>query len=101
MKKRLPHHGRGGSRHVGRLRIKLAKIITECLDVICEPEDLQPAGGRQRNNTTIYGGYAWEVFCATKTGLSFVAGSFSTMTECVKAGRVSLDRHGEINAGVN
>ena len=95
-KPRLPHHGRGGSKHVGRTRIKLAKIIGESLGIKCEPEELQPAGGRQRNNTTIYDGYAWEVF-AYNDGRKFVAGSFDTMTECVKAGRVKLEG-GEILA---
>ena len=95
----LPHHGRGGYRHIGRVRIKLAKILNECLDVICEPEDLSPSGGRQRNNTTTYDGYAWEVTCRRKAvDVQFWAGSFDTMTDCVKAGKVSLI-DGEISAG--
>jgi len=81
---------------VGRTRIKLAKIISESLGIKCEPEELKPAGGRQRNNTTIFDGYAWEVF-ASNDGRTFVAGSFFTMTECVKAGRVKLEG-GEISA---
>ena len=92
----MPHHGRGGSEHVGRTRIRLAKIISESLGIKCDPEELRPAGGRQRNNTTIYDGYAWEVF-ANNDGRLFVAGSFDTMTECVKAGRVKLEG-GEISA---
>jgi hypothetical protein len=95
-KPRLPHHGRGGSEHVGRIRIKLAKIIGESLGIKCEPEELRPAGGRQRNNTTMFDGYAWEVF-AYNDGRKFVAGSFFTMTECVKAGKVTL-KDGEISA---
>ncbi len=95
-KPRLPNHGRGGSEHVGRIRIRLAKIIGESLGVKCEPEELQPAGGRQRNNTTQYDGYAWEVF-ADNDGRTFVAGSFDTMTDCVKAGKVKLEG-GEISA---
>jgi hypothetical protein len=95
-KPRLPHHGRGGSEHVGRTRIRLAKIISESLGIQCEPEELKPAGGRQRNNTTRYDGYAWEVF-ANNDGRTFVAGSFDTMTECVKAGKVKLSK-GEIVA---
>lgn len=95
-KPRMPHHGRGGSEHVGRIRIRLAKIIGESLGIKCEPEELQPAGGRQRNNTTQFDGYAWEMF-ANNDGRKVVAGSFDTMTECVKAGRVKLER-GEISA---
>ena len=97
-RQRLPHHGRGGSEHIGRTRIRLAKIISECLGIVCEPEDLKPTGGRQRNNTTLHDVYAWEVFARHENGLPFVAGSFDTMTDCVKAGRVSLNR-GEISAG--
>ncbi len=82
---------------IGRTRFRLAEIITECLDgVVCEPEDLRPAGGRQRNNTSIYDAYAWEIF-ATRNGLGFIAGSFDTMTSCVKAGKVKLN-DGEILA---
>lgn len=95
-KPRLPHHGRGGSEHVGRTRTRLAKIIGESLGIKCESEELKPAGGRQRNNTTQYDGYAWEVF-ADNDGRTFVAGSFDTMTECVKAGKVKLNQ-GEISA---
>ena len=82
--------------NVGRIRIKLAKIISDCLGVDCYPEELQAAGGRQRNNTTINDGYAWEVF-STKDGRAFVAGSFYTMTDCVKAGFVIME-NGEIEA---
>lgn len=92
-KDRLPHHGRGGSRHVGRVRIKLAKILSDCLELNCEPEELKPSTGVYRS-----GGidcYAWEVFTKTKTGVIFVAGCFATMTECVKAGKVKLS-NGEI-----
>jgi len=86
---RKPHHGRGGSQHVGRTRIRLAKIISECLGIVCLPEELRPAGGRQRNNTTEYDGYAWEMF-ASNEGRTIVAGSFDTMTNCVKAGKVTM-----------
>ena len=88
-KDRLPHHGRGGSRHVGRIRIKLAKILSDSLDLDCQPEDLVPATGRGRTDRSL-DLYAWEVFTKKKNGVGFVAGSFFTMTECVKAGKVSL-----------
>tara|TARA_R110000824_G_scaffold316000_1_gene503176 strand:+ start:172 stop:576 length:405 start_codon:yes stop_codon:yes gene_type:complete len=95
-KHRLPHHGRGGSKHVGRTRIRLAAILTEYLGYIVSPDELQPSGGRQRNNTTQHDGYAWELF-AYGSGQPFVAGSFNTMTDCVKAGRVTVT-NGEISA---
>ncbi len=92
---RLPHHGQHDVTHVGRIRIRLAKIISESLNLDCIPEDLKPATGRCRTDHTL-DLYRWEVFCKTKTGMSWVRGSFYTMTECVKAGAVVLDRDGEI-----
>ena len=85
-------------RGIGKTRIRLAKIISDSLGIICNPEDLRPAGGRNRNNTTIYDSYAWEVFARHRNGVKFWAGSFDTMTECVMAGKVSL-KAGEISAG--
>jgi hypothetical protein len=91
MKKRTkqPHHGRGGSRHIGRVRIRLAEILSECLELDCQPEDLSPTQGRYRIEKG-WDIYSWEVFTRTKTGLTFVAGSWDTMTDCVKAGKVSI-----------
>ena len=82
---------------IGRTRIRLAKILRESLGVECEPHDLKAAGGRQRNNTSLFDAYAWEVF-GERNGITFVAGSFDTMTDCVKAGAVNLHK-GEIYAG--
>ena len=81
---------------IGRTRIKLAEILCRDLKVECFPEDLHPAGGRARNRTSTYDMYAWEVYCH-KQGVPFVAGSFDTMTECVKVGRVGIS-DGEIFA---
>jgi hypothetical protein len=91
MKKRTkqPHHGRGGSRHIGRVRIRLAEILSECLGLDCQPEDLSPTQGEYRVSKS-HDIYAWEVFTQTKSGLTFVAGSWDTMTDCVKAGKVSI-----------
>jgi hypothetical protein len=91
MKKRTkqPHHGRGGSRHIGRVRIRLAEILSECLGLDCQPEDLSPTQGEYRVNKS-HDIYSWEVFTQTKAGLTFVAGSWDTMTDCVKAGKVSI-----------
>jgi hypothetical protein len=98
LRKRQPHHGRGGSAHVGRVRIKLAKIVSDCLGVDCQPEDLRPTLGWCRSSNSIMNDtYRWEVFCK-KNGVTFVAGSYDTMTNCVKAGAVSIDRDYEISA---
>ena len=48
---RQPHHGRNGSRHVGKLRIRAAKILNANFpewDV--RPEDIKPATGRWRTD---------------------------------------------------
>jgi hypothetical protein len=82
---------------VGAIRIKLAKIVSECLGINCQPEDLQPATGANRTNRSL-DIYAWEVFARHHSGVPFVAGAFETMTECVKAGKVYLFR-GEIHSG--
>jgi hypothetical protein len=82
---------------VGKTRIKLAKIVSECLGIDCQPEDLQPATGANRTNKTL-DIYAWEVFARHHNGSPFVAGCFETMTECVKAGKVHLHK-GEIYSG--
>lgn len=80
---------------IGRTRIKLARMISEQFEVNCKPEDLHPAGGRARNRTSSFDMYAWEAFASTKTGHPWVAGSFSTMGECVKVGKLKIIR-GEI-----
>ena len=82
---------------VGKTRIKLAKIVSECLGIECKPEDLQPAKGANRTNKML-DIYAWEVFAKHHNGVPFVAGCFETMTECVKAGKVYLHK-GEIYSG--
>lgn len=91
---RKPHHGRGGSRHIGRTREKLAKILSECLGLDCDPSDLRPATGRNRTDRSL-DIYCWEVFTKTKSGMVFVAGCWETMTECVQSGKVGC-KDGEI-----
>ena len=85
------------SNAIGATRIKLAKIVSECLGIDCQPEDLQPATGANRTNKTL-DIYAWEVFARHHNGAPFVAGAFETMTECVKAGKVYI-HEGEIYSG--
>lgn len=82
---------------VGKTRVKLAKIVSDCLGIDCQPEDLQPAKGANRTNKSL-DIYAWEVFAKHHNGVPFVAGCFETMTECVKAGKVHLNA-GEIYSG--
>ena len=82
---------------IGATRIKLAKIVSECLGIDCQPEDLKPATGANRTNKAL-DIYAWEVFARHYNGVPFVAGAFETMTECVKAGKVYIHK-GEIYSG--
>ena len=82
---------------MGRLRIKLSKMLYRDLKIECEPEDIQPANGRNRNLTSMGDVYAWEVF-GTKNGVCIVAGCFETMTECCKRGMYLTLNHGEISA---
>jgi hypothetical protein len=92
---RQPHHGRGGSRHIGRIRTRLAKIISRDLGIDCQPEHLRPATGSWRTDWRL-DVYRWEVFARTKSGQPFVAGCWESMTDCVKAGAVRYDGDGEI-----
>jgi len=83
---------------VGKTRVKLAKIVSDCLGLDCHPEDLQAARGAWRTDKRL-DVYAWEVTTNRRgSGMPFWAGCFDTMTDCVKAGFVHL-HDGEIYAG--
>lgn len=71
---------------IGATRIKLAKIVSDCLGVECTPSDLYPAKGSWRTDRRL-DVYRWEVV-AKKRGVPFVAGCWDTMTDCVKEGAV-------------
>jgi len=77
-----PHHGRGGSHHIGRLRIKAAKILTENLGFEIRPEEICPLTGSWRTDTR-HDIYRWELF-SHKNGVPFVAGCWSSLTDFVK-----------------
>jgi len=98
---RNPHHGRGGSRHVGRIRIAAAKILNSALpDIRVEPEDIKPSTGRHRTDwrqDTV----RWEVFASSKDRrVPYVAQSWQRLTEFVRnaksGGVVTVDRDGDI-----
>ena len=80
---RMLHHGRGGSHHVGRVRIAAAKLITKYTDLDVKPEDIQPATGSWRTDWR-QDVYRWEVFTQTKLGLVWVGASWQRLTEFVK-----------------
>lgn len=100
---RKPHHGRGGSRHVGRLRIAAAEILNKALpEVHFEPDDIVPATGRCRSDWR-QDIYRWEVFARYKPPLTIAwAGqSWQTLTEFVRnarnGGKVTIDKDCEIS----
>lgn len=88
---RQPHHGRNGSRHIGKLRIKTAKILNDNFpDWDVRPEDIQPATGRWRTDWRM-DVYRWELFSRLRqrnshdgSELPVVCGCWDTLTVFVK-----------------
>ena len=78
---RSPHHGRGGSRHIGRVRVAAAKIISDSLGMDVLPEDIVPASGRYRTDWRM-DTFRWELQTP-----SAWAGCWETLTSFVKASR--------------
>lgn len=83
MRRRRPGTGKGGTRHVGRLRVRAAAILSEHLGWNVQPEDIRPATGAWRTNAQ-FDVYRWEVFTRTSTGLNVVAGCWYSLTEFVR-----------------
>lgn len=82
MSMRMPHRGRGGSHHIGRVRIALAKFLTEQLGVPVDPEDCIPATGAWRTDTRL-DVHAWELM--VNNGSACVqAGCWDSMTKFLK-----------------
>ena len=76
---RQPHHGRGGSHHIGRVRIELAKLLTKELGFQVEPTDLYPATGSWRTDVRL-DVHAWEWM----DGVHPSAGCWDSMTKFLK-----------------
>lgn len=98
---RNPHHGRGGSRHVGRVRIAAAKILNDAIpEISFNPEGISPATGRHRTDWR-QDVVRWEVFAYRKNSdVRWAGQSWQRLTEFVhnaKAGGVvTVDRDGDI-----
>lgn len=99
---RNPHHGRGGSRHVGRVRIAAAAILNDAFPKIAvEPEDIQPATGRYRTDWR-QDVVRWELFCCMRDArrVPFVGQSWQRLTEFVRnaksGGKVTMSDDGDI-----
>ncbi len=104
-----PHHGRNGAQHVGRLRIRAAKILNDNFpDWDVRPEDIRPATGRWRTDFRM-DVYRWELFSRLKrrnshdgSELPVVCGCYDTLTNFVKEASVAgchVTKHREINPG--
>jgi len=80
--------------HVGRIRIKAAKILAKQFpewDVL--PEDISPASGRNRTDWRL-DIYRWELFTRTKTGLPIVLGSYDKLTVFVANAKYGIQHDG-------
>jgi hypothetical protein len=103
MSMRNPHHGRGGSRHIGRLRIAAAKILNEAFPKIhVEPEDIQPATGSYRTDWR-QDVYRWELFASIKgpgRRVPFCGQCWQSLTDFVRnakaGGKVEMNNDGDI-----
>lgn len=98
---RKPHHGRGGSRHIGRVRISAAKILNAAFpDIEATPDNIYPATGRHRTDWR-QDVVRWELFAFLRgTRVPFVGQSWQRLTEFVQnaraGGTVRMDRDGDI-----
>jgi len=82
-RRRRPGTGRGGSRHVGRVRIEAAKIISESLGFDVQPEDIRPQTGAWRTDMRL-DVFRWELYTYERPGLPFVAGGWEKLTDFVR-----------------
>ena len=93
--------GQNGSRHVGRVRIAAAKILSESLGFKVEPEEIHPQSGAWRTDDRL-DVYRWELFTHSSPGMPFVAGCWERLTEFVLNSKKSGGCHyhdGEIHSG--
>lgn len=107
MSHRMPHHGRGGSHHVGRVRIAAAKVLNAAFpEWEVRPEDIDPGRGAWRTDWR-QDVYRWELFTqyksdGTRHRMPIVCGSWQRLTEFVRnarrGGKVTLNSDNEIYA---
>lgn len=99
--RRQPHRGRGGTHHVGRVRIQAAEILSASLGYPVAPEDIHPATGAWRTDWRL-DVYRWELYTKTATGMPVVAGCWDSLTvfvrESKKLGGCHL-KDGEVHPG--
>lgn len=92
------HRGPGGSIHVGRSRIRLAKMLGECFpDWDVRPEDIEPSTGANRTSSRSTT-YRWELYTRRRNSKApVVRGCYDTIAACLKAGSVT-ESGGELHA---
>ena len=81
--RRLPHHGRGGSRHIGRLRESVAAYLSRELERKIYPDDLRLPTGSWRTDIRL-DVYRFEVYTGNTLTLPYyggVVGCWETLTE--------------------
>lgn len=84
-----PNNGPGGTRHVGRLRIAAAKILTKSLGFEVHPDDIKPATGSWRTNWQL-DVYRWELYTDKPSAvpggnpMPLVAGCWESLTDFVR-----------------
>jgi hypothetical protein len=84
--RRKPHHGRGGSMHVGRVRIAAAAILSDGLGFKVNPEDIKPIVGAYKSS--LYDVFRWELFATDGRGVPVVLGCWDTLTLFVREAKL-------------
>lgn len=89
MRRHLPHHGRNGSRHCGRLRHRAAEILRKGLGFWIDVDDIVPVTGAWRT-CRYFDVYRWQVFTTRPSlnpggqAMPYSMGCWLTLTQFVK-----------------
>lgn len=75
--------GPGGSKHIGRTRRRVARILSEQLGHKVDPHDVRPTVGGTRTNKT-HDVYLWEATLSRDHKMYQIVGCFKTMSDFVK-----------------
>lgn len=78
-----PHHGINGTKHVGRLRKQVSKILKTTLNLEIKPDRIYPATGSYRT-CRYHDVYRWEANGRDESGSIVSFGCFDTMTVFIK-----------------
>lgn len=80
-----PHRGRGGSRHVGRLRVAAAELLSKGLGWEVYPEEIHPVTGSWRT-CKLHDVCRWSLFtCKDRNpNMPYVADCWESLTDFVR-----------------